>query len=279
MKRVVFTAALLFATSLHAQESAVPRVYELADVETRPVPTNLERLRAALESTYPAEKQAAGQGATVSVAFVLGADGTPRDLTVMQSTDAAFDSATLAAMALLRFTPATVGGQPVAVRVEVPVQWKPAAPAEAQTADFTGVGVTETEREPEIAPDGVRVYSLSEVDEMPRPTNLPALRRELKRVYPHELRDAAIRGLVQVSFVISEHGEVGTATVTSSNDPRFNEVTQQAIRVLRFRPGRLGGRAVRTRVELPIQWQVDREEEVRPPRIFEPDAPGDRSDR
>lgn len=273
MKRVVFAAALLFATSLPAQEPAAPRVYELADVETQPVPTNLETLRTALESTYPAARQAAGQGATVAVAFVLGADGTPRELSVTQSTDAAFDSATVAAMALLRFTPATVGGQPVAVRVEVPVQWEPAAPAE----DFTGTG--NAAAAPEVAPDGVRIYLLSELDEMPRPANLPALRRELERMYPHELRDASITGLVQVSFVISEQGEVGSASITSTSDSRFNEATLQAVRVLRFRPGRVDGRAVRTRVELPIQWQVDRAEQARPPRIFEPGEPGDRPDR
>ncbi len=271
MTRVIFTAALLFATSLYAQESAAPRVYELADVATQPVPANLETLRAALESTYPAEKQAAGQGATVSVAFVLGADGTPRDLTVMQSTDAAFDSATLAAMALLRFTPATVGGQPVAVRVEVPVQWEPAAPAEAQDggllADEAAAGMAATDS----MGDGVRVYSLRDVDPQPRPTNLPALRRELERLYPPALRDAAISALVQVAFVITERGEVGRAWVTSSKDPRFNEATLQAIRVLRFRPGRVNGRAVRTRVELPIQWRVDRTEAVRPPRLPDPE--------
>lgn len=264
MKHIILAAALCCAATAAAAQDA-PRVYELAEVETQPVPSNLEELRAALESTYPAEKRAAGQGARVSVAFVLGTDGVPRELNVTESTDAAFDSVTVAALGLLRFAPATAGGQPVAVRVEVPVEWEPrveaatAAPADADAAPETS--------------DGVRVYKLEEVDPQPRPTNLPALRRELDRVYPPALRDARIEGVVQVRFVITESGEVAGAAVTSSTEPRLNAATLEAVRVLRFSPGRIGRRAVRTQVELPIRWRVAEDDGERGPERREPGTP------
>lgn len=255
MKRTLLAAALCCAaTPALAQEPAPGRVYELAEVETQPVPANLDDLRAALEATYPAGKRAAGQGARVSVAFVLSPDGVPRDLSVTQSTDAAFDSATVAGLALLRFTPATVEGRPVAVRVEVPVQWEPGddavppAPADGPEAS-AGAGVP-------ASLDGVRVYTLAELDEVPSPSNLPALRREMERLFPAALRNAGIQGQVQVRFVITEQGAVVGAAVISTNDPRFNAVTLEAVRALRFRPGRIAGRAVRTQVDLPIEWNV-----------------------
>lgn len=255
MKRMILAAALCCAAAPALAQGAPPaaRVYELAEVETRPVPSNVEVLRAALAATYPLEKRAAGQGARVSVSFVLDTDGVPGALDVIESTDAAFDAATLAGIALLRFTPARVGGQPVAVRVEVPVEWRLdeaaqefASTSEAEAAD---AGVPESS-------DGVRVYALADVDEPPAPANLPVLQREMERLYPAALRNAGVQGQVQARFVITERGEVVGAAVTSSTDPRFNAVTLEAVRALRFRPGRVAGQAVRTQVELPIQWTV-----------------------
>lgn len=59
---------------------------------------------------------------------------------------------------------------------------------------------------------------------------------------------------MQVRFVVTERGEVGPGRVTHSSDARFDAATIQAIRVLRFRPGQVGGRAVPAWVELPIAW-------------------------
>jgi TonB family protein len=256
MKRMILAAALCCAVFPAAAQQAdsSTRVYDLAEVERQPVPTNLDALRTALDATYPADKRAAGQGARVSVAFVLSPKGVPRELSVMQSTDAAFDSVTVAALTLLRFQPATVGGRPVAVRVEVPVEWRvgtqaPEPPSAAAAAAGEG---------DETAADGVRVYALSEVDEPPRPTNVGALRRELERLYPGSLRNLGIAGTVQVNFVVTEAGEVEDVLITRTTDLRFNVATIQAIGVLRFTPGRVDGRAVRTRVELPIQWEAEK---------------------
>lgn len=256
----LFLAAALCCAAVPgvAQQGGAPagRVYELAEVEAQPVPTNLDALRSALNTTYPAEKRAAGQGARVSVAFVLHPDGVPRELRVMQSTDAAFDSATIAGVSLLRFTPATVGGQPVAVRVEVPVEWRLGAQAAAPPPSAPPAAAGGEEGE-EVAADGVRVYPLDAVEEEPRPTNLTVLRNELFRLYPRTLRLAGIGGQVQVSFVVTEAGAVEDVLITRTSDVRFNLITLEAIRVLRFAPGRVNGHAVRTRVELPIVWSPE----------------------
>lgn len=255
MNRLLLAAALLAAPSLAAQAPAA-RVYELSEVEAPPRPANVQELRAALDSTYPAEKRAAGVGARVSVAFVVGADGVPREVTVTQSTDAAFDAATVGGIGRLRFSPATVAGQPVPVRVEMPITWDAPAPAQA-SAD---PAVSPAEREGNGAGSegaaGAEAYGLNEVDELPQPLDPRALANEMLRRYPTELLERNPTGLVYVRFIVNDRGEVVNPRVVRSSDPLFDTPTLEAVRVLRYRPARLDGRAVAVWVEQPIQWTV-----------------------
>jgi TonB family protein len=267
MNRLLLAAVLLAAPSLAGQDPA--RVYELSEVEAPPRPANVPELRAALDSTYPAEKRAAGVGARVSVSFVVGTDGVPREVRVTESTDEAFDSVTVGGVGRLRFTPATMAGQPVAVRVEMPITWDASAPVQA-SAD---PAVSPTEREV----NGERVYAMSEVtveaktyevgevDETPRPTNTAALLRELERRYPPHLRAHRTNGVVQVRFRVDARGQViDPIVVTQSTGPEFNTATIEAVRVLRFRPARVDGEPVIVWVELPIAWTVHQAGTSRP---------------
>ena len=72
---------------------------------------------------YPALLRDAGVEGSVTVSLVVGTDGRAHLPRVVRSTAAAFDDATLRAVSRLRFTPARRGGQPVAVRIEFPVEW------------------------------------------------------------------------------------------------------------------------------------------------------------
>jgi TonB family protein len=258
MNRLLLAAVLLAAPSLSAQEPAA-RVYELSEVETPPRPFNVQALREALDASYPAEKRAAGEGARVAVEFVVGTDGAPGALRVTESTDSAFNSATVAGLALLRFSPATVGGQPVPVRVEMPVTWTvpPAPQASAEpVVSPTGREVNgERTSDVTVKTEG---YELTDLDEPPRPLNSQVLLRELERRYPPMLRSAATEGRVQLRFRIDARGTViDPIVVTRSSDPEFNTATIEAVRVLRFQPARVDGRPVIVWVELPIEWTVD----------------------
>lgn len=258
MNRFLLAAALLAAPSLGAQEPA--RVYELSEVEAPPRPSNVQELRAALDSRYPAEKRAAGVGARVQVEFVVDTEGVPGAVRVTQSTDPAFDSATVGGVARLRFTPATLAGQPVAVRVEMPITWTAPPPVQASTEPVVSPTGREVNGEPmsDVTVEA-DAYELSDVDETPRPLNTRALLRELERRYPPELRDVSTEGLVQVRFRIDAQGAVlDPIVITHSTNTAFNTATREAVRFLRFRPARLDGQPVTVWVELPIQWTVQR---------------------
>lgn len=261
MKCILLTTAIVLAVSpLRAQDTAaVPDggVYELASVETMPRPVNAAELRAALEAGYPAELRAAGRQGTVMVALVVSPEGETRDVRIVSSTDAAFDSATVAAVRVLRFTPAAVAGRPVAVRVELPIQWQavPAAPALSTAPEPTATGSAAVAKQA-LAPAGERGYELSEVEVQPRPRNIAMLRYQLERLYPPALRDRGRGGTVQVRIRVGADGKVQEARVVSSTHVDFDRATLEAVRHLEFSPAQVNGHPVPVWVQLPIQWDV-----------------------
>lgn len=194
--------AVLIAAAPAAAQQTMPadtgRVFELHQVQSLPRPQNVPELVAALQQAYPPELRAAGVGGTVQLSFVVGADGTTGAARVLSATDSAFIAPSLQALSVLRFTPAQVGGRPVAVRVEQPLQWSVAAPADpaevaevAERGDVTGVAEDPKQSAAARgkAADGGRVYELRAVTELPRPVSTYAFQQALARGYPPALRN------------------------------------------------------------------------------------------
>jgi TonB family protein len=238
------SAALLAAAPAHAQATDSASVYELSAVSVAPRPLNMAEFAAALNASYPAPLRAAGVTGRVQTAFVLGPDGVPRDVRISESTDTAFNAPTLAAVQTLRFSPAQVNGRSVSVHVELPIQWRLAAPVQDSAAAPAPPRVEEN------------VYELSQVQVKPRPLNVVELQGWLERNYPPALRDAGVSGIVQVRFVVAADGTTRDFSITQSTNAEFNAATILALTALRFRPARVHGHAVPVYVELPIQWQV-----------------------
>ncbi|HEX5872929.1 MAG TPA: energy transducer TonB, partial [Longimicrobium sp.] len=122
--------AILLAAPAAAQQAAADsaRVFELFEVEVMPRPQNAPEYAVALQQAYPPHLREAGTGGMVQVAFVVGADGRVGDVRVLSASDSAFGAPSVQALSLLRFSPAQVGGRPVAVRVEQPITWRVEAP-------------------------------------------------------------------------------------------------------------------------------------------------------
>ncbi len=87
--------------------------------------------------------------------------------------------------------------------------------------------------------------------EMPK-----ALSRPLP-VYPLSMRRSGLRGDVLVEFVVNAEGRAENAVVVRTLNPAFNESALEAIRGFRFEPGRVDGRAVKTRMMQPISYSLD----------------------
>lgn len=76
--------------------------------------------------------------------------------------------------------------------------------------------------------------------------------------YPDSLRAAGIEGRVVVELVVDTSGqaEPGSVRVLSSTNPSFEAPARAALLTCRYRPGRIGGRPVRTRIQVPFYFTI-----------------------
>ena len=109
---------------------------------------------------------------------------------------------------------------------------------------------------PKPGADTTGVYELRAVAELPRPIDVAEFQRALATTYPPALRSAGRSGEVTVRFIVEPDGKVSHPSVVRSSDKEFEAPTLEAVRTLRFRPARVGGRPVRVWVMQPVQWMI-----------------------
>lgn len=150
------------------------------------------------------------------------------------------------------------------------------APA-VKLEDFSGVGVAggvakgveggearNTAKEP---PSGNREgegaggapVDVNVVEERPSLQNASEMQRVLQRLYPDALRNAGISGQTMLKFVIDTNGRVenGSVEVVNTSHDGFAGASVQAADKFRFRPAKIGGRAVRVSITMPITWTLN----------------------
>ena len=100
--------------------------------------------------------------------------------------------------------------------------------------------------------DWSAVFLETVVDERPERISCPTLE------YPRELQAADIQGSVLLRFVVDTIGlvEPSSVKILSSTHEGFERPATTMIRDCRFRPGRVRGWAVRTRVQMPINFTL-----------------------
>ena len=94
------------------------------------------------------------------------------------------------------------------------------------------------------------VFDVADLDDKP----VPIYRIVPK--YPSHLKRAAIQGRVFLIFIVDEKGNVTSARVADSPHPDFSDSALTAIRTWKFEPGKKNGKAVRTRVRIPMTFAI-----------------------
>jgi protein TonB len=140
---------------------------------------------------------------------------------------------------------------PTTILPEIP----PPARAPFDPTSFSGLGVANpvawgTVATAPAAPRPDSVYSTEMLEELPVRVSGPAAR------YPELLRAARITGRVMVEFVIDTAGHVEPASlrVTASTNRMFDRPAIEALAAWLFQPARIGGRAVRALVRMPVDF-------------------------
>jgi periplasmic protein TonB len=96
-------------------------------------------------------------------------------------------------------------------------------------------------------------YPENVVERMPR-----LVGRAIEPRYPNSLRSSGISGRVVVRFVVDTLGraeEEGTVIVEATH-PLFTEAVRNVLALYRFSPGEVGGRKVRTLVQMPFAFTL-----------------------
>jgi protein TonB len=87
----------------------------------------------------------------------------------------------------------------------------------------------------------------------------PTARFQVQPNYPFEMRRAGISGEVTVAFIVDMNGNVVEAYAVKSTQREFESPAVQAVMKWKFKPGRKGGRAVNTRMQVPIVFNLSDE--------------------
>lgn len=105
---------------------------------------------------------------------------------------------------------------------------------------------------------GDTAYSIFEVDEtVTRMANADA------PMYPNDLLEMRLEGVVSMRYVVTSHGVVDTATakVLASTHPHFTRAVLAALAGMRFEPAKIDGSAVSQLVEQEFAFRI------RPPDV------------
>ncbi len=137
---------------------------------------------------------------------------------------------------------------PTAPRFETPpldLGWAPSLPS--LHGDFELVFSTDAWQ------TEVPVFSLAEVDTPPRPLVQPP------PLYPPAARRNGLEGRVELEFVVTESGHVENVIVIDSQPGTiFVAAARTAVERWRFEPASRRGEAVDVRVQVPLEFKLDR---------------------
>jgi periplasmic protein TonB len=137
------------------------------------------------------------------------------------------------------------------VNVETPFVQKLQPPPPPGLERPTGViSIPKTSASRAIGQGMTDLFDLNNLDQQPSP------RFQAKPVYPFEMRRAGITGQVVVAFIVDSRGNVREAYSLKSTHREFEQAAVQAVSKWRFRPGKKGGRAVNTRMNVPIVFNI-----------------------
>jgi TonB family protein len=109
------------------------------------------------------------------------------------------------------------------------------------------------------AEEAARVpVEVSALAELPRLANPRTVAEWFSELYPIGLMARGVEGRAVISFVIEMDGHISSLEVVSSTHPDFGRATLRGARRMRFRPAILGGKPVRVKATMPIDWVLPR---------------------
>ena len=110
----------------------------------------------------------------------------------------------------------------------------------------------------ERLPPRREAYSLRFVEETPELINRNEIGSSIARAYPPGRRNAGEPGYAEIGIKILPDGSIDRASayVREASAPEFGQAAMSVVSRMRFRPAKIGGRAVATWVTLPMSFAI-----------------------
>lgn len=212
---------------------------------------------------YPPNAQRMGIEGTVIVAFVVNTDGTTTDIEILRSVGGGCDEEVIRIVqGSPKWTPGMQGGTPVRTRMRLPLRF--ILGGTDTSRDSTEVSLNAVPLSPatdgqDSSQEGVALF-FDVVDTPPSPVGgLEAWSRHLSEnlTYPMSARMKGIQGTVLVSFIVNTDGTIEGIELVQGIGGGCDE---EAIRIIKsspaWTPGRIKGKAVRTRMKIPLSFKL-----------------------
>ena len=108
------------------------------------------------------------------------------------------------------------------------------------------------------AQDASRTYTLAEVETKPSLASIQTFQRVVSDSYPEDMKRRRMGGVAEIAFIVDATGKVepGSVEIVDATQPAFGEAAKKAVIEAGFKPGKVSGNPVRTKVSLPIVYRV-----------------------
>lgn len=212
---------------------------------------------------YPPNAQRKGIEGTVIVAFVVNTDGTTTDIEILRSVGGGCDEEVIRIVkGSPKWTPGMQRGTPVRTRMRLPLRF--ILGGTDTSRDSTEVSLNAVPLPPATdGQDSTKENSeifFDLVDTPPSPVGgLEAWQRHLSDnlTYPTSARMKGIQGTVLVSFIVNTDGTIEAIELVQGIGGGCDEEAIRTIKISpNWTPGMIKGKAVRTRMKIPISFKL-----------------------
>ena len=212
---------------------------------------------------YPPNAQRKGIEGTVIVAFVVNTDGTTTDIEILRSVGGGCDEEVIRIVkGSPKWTPGMQRGTPVRTRMRLPLRFMLGGTDTSR--DSTEVSLNAVPLPPatdgqDSSQEGAALF-FDLVDTPPSPVGgLEAWQRHLSDnlTYPTSARMKGIQGTVLVSFIVNTDGTIEGIELVQGIGGGCDEEAIRTIKISpNWTPGMIKGKAVRTRMKIPISFKL-----------------------
>lgn len=207
---------------------------------------------------YPEKERAAKIEGTVTVGLRVTKEGNAENIRILKSVSEGFDKEALRIVSLLLWTPAESSGQKFDEEEKFDIDFN----LKKYQRCIKTRGYDKIEYPHTPVDSSLHVYEKQQTTEKPKPIYSGGYKNFSEfivnsLVYPDAAVKQSISGTVELFFIVETSGLISNIKVIQPVGAGCSEEAIRLLRLLKWQPGILHGKAVRTSMNLSITFKLD----------------------